>query len=256
MSRRKSEEEAHGGSERWLLTYADMITLLMIFFIVMYTISNVNAQKFRTLAKSLNVAMTGGSGLLDGGVAVDLPEIPDTGNTENQQEHNAYSAVAAELNKYLEENNLDQYVAISVEERGLVVSFEDTILFPKASSDITPQAREIIRRVGNILRQMPNYIRVEGHTDNLPIDNARFKSNWELSVLRATSVVHILVKETGVNPERISATGYGENRPIAPNDSEQNYAKNRRVDIVLLQTALSISEPENLEKDGEKEVKE
>ncbi|MHB1421121.1 MAG: flagellar motor protein MotB [Bacillota bacterium] len=255
MSRRKSGEEGHENNERWLLTYADMITLLMIFFIVMYTISNVNAQKFHTLAKSLNVAMNGGTTPLEGGAFVEMPEAPDTGSTESQAESNAYTAVAAELNKYLKEQHLDKEVAISVEERGLVVSFEDTVLFPKASSDITPQAKEIIGRVGKILRQMPNYIRVEGHTDNLPIDNARFKSNWELSVLRATSVVHILVKETGINPKRISASGYGEYRPVAPNDSEQNYAKNRRVDIVLLQTSLSISEPENLEQSGKKDMK-
>ena len=123
---------------------------------------------------------------------------------------------------------------IFMDERGLVVSFKEKLFFDIGSAEIKPEARDLLRRVGEILRRGKNQIRVEGHTCDLPIRTDRFPSNWELSVSRATNVTRFLIEQAGVTPERLAATGYAEFRPIAPNDSEENRVKNRRVDIVLL----------------------
>ncbi|MDS1029864.1 flagellar motor protein MotB [Bacillota bacterium LX-D] len=243
MPRRKNEAEKDN-SERWLLTYSDLITLLMVFFIVLYSMSNVNAQKFEAMAASLNAALNGGTAVLDGGFISENP--PAIGiEVEPNQPENAYNTVAEEIKKYLKEEGLEQKISVTQQERGLVVSIQDTVLFPKASAELTPQARKTIKQIGGILLKIPSYIRVEGHTDNLAIHNDQFKSNWELSVLRATSVVHILTEQTGLNPKLVSAIGYGEYRPVVPNNGERNYAKNRRVDIVLLKTVYNRVEPDN-----------
>jgi chemotaxis protein MotB len=129
---------------------------------------------------------------------------------------------------------LADYITVSSQERGLVISLKDTLLFASGSDQLNPEARKIIKQLGNSLLAIPNHIRVEGHTDNLPIKNARIPSNWELSTLRATTVLHVLQGEVGIPPERLSVSGYGEYRPLASNDTPENRAKNRRVDIVIL----------------------
>jgi chemotaxis protein MotB len=240
MKRRQVEEGRKNSTERWLLTYSDLITLLMIFFVLMYTISNVNAQKFAGLANSLRSALEGRENkLLD----YAGPSIVDGMSGEEIQ----MAELAAKLEKYVEEEGLGERIGIRIEERGLVVSIRDTLLFPKGSADLTPEAREIIRKLGLILLQTSNFLRIEGHTDNLPIHTAQFPSNWELSAARATNVVQVLVREIKFPPERLSTTGYGEYRPVSPNDNEEHRAENRRVDLVLLKSELVVSEPQRQE---------
>jgi len=238
--KRGHEEEGHSNTERWLLTYADLITLLMIFFILMYTISNINAQKWAGVANSLHSALEGKStNLLDNRG----PSFVEGQSGEEIQ----MAELAANLEKYVEEAGLGGKIAIKIEERGLVVSIKDTLLFAKGSARLTPEAKEIIHKLGFMLVKTNNYLRIEGHTDNLPIHTAEFPSNWELSAARATNVVQVLVKEVNFDPQRLSTTGYGEYRPIAPNDNEVHRAENRRVDLVLLRSKFGRSEPQNLE---------
>ncbi|MBC7107011.1 MAG: OmpA family protein, partial [Firmicutes bacterium] len=151
--------------------------------------------------------------------------------------------VAARLQERLEREGLAGRVTVSVEERGVVISFLDTVLFPIGSDELTPRARELLGKLGQELRSLPNYVRVEGHTCDLPINNRRFPSNWELSVARATSVVQALVRDAGIPPARLSATGYGEYRPRVPNDSEAHRQLNRRVDLVVLRAKYEATEP-------------
>jgi len=147
------------------------------------------------------------------------------------------------LQQYIEQEGLQGQLTLITEERGLVVSMADTVLFPRASATLTPEARSLLRQVGQALARLPNYLRVEGHTDNLPISTPAFPSNWELSTARATNVVQVLVRDAGISPARLSATGYGEYRPVAPNNSEADMARNRRVDIVVLKEAYNLTEP-------------
>jgi chemotaxis protein MotB len=238
---KKAKKES---SERWLLTYADLITLLMIFFVVLYALSNVDAKKFKAVSDALNKSLGGSEGLVHnypGPSAVNLPNAPSPGtNIPSENEH--LEELANELNKYLENNNLSAKVTVITEERGVVLSFQDPVIFLLGSAELSPTARPVVRGVGDILIKTPNYIRVEGHTDNLPINNNLYPSNWELSSARATKVVQEMIRENGFPPRRLSATGYGEYRPRANNDSEVNRQLNRRVDIVVLRSKYQESE--------------
>jgi len=151
--------------------------------------------------------------------------------------------VKSQLASFIKEENLGASVSVRSEERGIVVSFQDPVLFALGSAELTTQAKEILYKVGSLLLDIPNYIRVEGHTDDLPIHTARYPSNWELSVARATSVVQELIRSLGFPPERLSATGYGEYRPRVPNTSDANRQLNRRVSIVILSSEYEVAEP-------------
>lgn len=272
MSRKKEVEAEKENSERWLLTYSDLITLLMIFFVVLYSISKVDANKFQAIAESLNTALGGGTpakidianhpsgpSLLAGGKPPSKssdsgPEDKDQtpADTKNQaantqgnvdQENLTIEGIKVKLDKFAADNGIQTKLVSSIEERGLVVSIEDTLLFDSGSANITPRAKEILKKISTVLAGAPNYIKVEGHTDNLPIHTAQFPSNWELSVLRATNVVQILVSEGGVSADHLSATGYGEYRPITTNDTEAGRSRNRRVDLVILRSKYDLTEP-------------
>lgn len=250
--RKKGSEggEGGGGMERWLLTYADLITLLAVFFIVMYAISTVNMQKMEAIAESLSVVLKGQSmSILESPGPSIVPgssgQVRSEGANSQQGELDEVRQQIADFIKAQEkaERGFSSNIVILEQERGLVISLKDTLLFPKGSAVLTPQAREIIYEVGKSLKEVPNFIRIEGHTDNLPIHTAQFPSNWELSVLRATNVTQMLIRGNDIPPERISATGYSEYRPLVPNNSELNRSMNRRVDIVILKQKYDYFEP-------------
>lgn len=248
MKRRPaSEKSGKAGQERWLLTYSDLITLLMIFFVVLYSLSSLNAKKFEAIAMSLAQAMGGGQSVLNQPGASLAPGI--SGNTEveevvpnESQEMNDLEKIRKELQEYIDQNGLNGKVSVNMEERGVVLSFQDVALFPLGSADLTPNAKEMIGKVGQILRKYNQYLRIEGHTDDLPINTRQFPSNWELSVARATSVVQELIR-MNFAPYRLSATGYGEYRSREPNDSDEHRQQNRRVDIVVLKSKYETAEP-------------
>lgn len=244
--RRKKQRAGKSNLERWLLTYADLITLLMIFFVVMYALSSINAKKFQAVAMSLSNAMGGGHSVLN------QPGSSIAGITgiDNQfvdlAEVNDMERIRQQLQDYIDENGLGGKVTVNVEERGVVLSFQDVALFPLGSAELTPYAKEMIGKMGQILSQTKQYLRVEGHTDNLPINTRQFPSNWELSVARATSVVQELIHVLKIAPERLSASGYGEFRPRVANDSDEHRQQNRRVDIVVLRSRFETAEPHSL----------
>jgi len=235
LNRRRKSGEKKENSERWLLTYSDLITLLMIFFVIMYALSNVDANKFRALSDALSKALGGGGNMIQvhpGPSPIATPfELGNSASRENQE----MEEVSNQLKEYLKKNNLTARVSVITEERGVVISFQDPVFFPSGSAEMVPSAMPIIQDVGRIIMQIANHVRVEGHTDNVPINTASFPSNWELSSARATRVVQEFIR-VGFPPERLSATGYGEYRPRAPNDSEENRQLNRRVDIVVLKS--------------------
>lgn len=275
MGTRRKKEEAHTNRERWLITYADLITLLMIFFVMMYSMSRVDAEKFRAIADALSVTLGGGTpaqvelstspsgpSLIDSGSPQQNSQIPgpdaepqvnpDYNNPSRGEENGEGNAnletltiegIKAKLDQFALDNQIQTKLVSSIEERGLVVSIQDTLLFSSGSAEITPNAHEILQKISSVLAAAPNYIKVEGHTDNLPINTERFPSNWELSVLRATNVVHILIEEGGINSKRLSAAGYGECRPIAENTTVKGRSLNRRVDLVILRSKYDLVEP-------------
>ncbi len=246
----KKQEAEKENNERWLITYADLITLLLIFFIILYSMSQINAKKFDELSQSMAIVFgqTGRSGVLDGGRSVipsDIATYKQRQNMTNTQE---------KIRRMIAQQKLEGKITIREEQRGLVISVKDTVFFRAGSADLGDRAREILTMVGSLLSDMPNSIRIEGHTDNIPIHTLKFYSNWELSTTRATNVLHYLTQYAKISPERLSAAGYGEFRPIASNDSENERASNRRVDIVVLGEDFEKFEPANdkIDKSNEK----
>ncbi len=242
MYRRKQTRKEKDRSERWLITYADMITLLMIFFIVMYSLSKIDVAKFKTLAESLAAVFGAGGMILESPGPAVVPGSPPE-QIKELVEKAQLEKLKQRLENYIRENGLAAKVSVSTEERGIVLSFQDDVLFDLGSARLTDKAKEILGKVAPILVDTPNYIRIEGHTDNLPINTPRFPSNWELSAARATNVVQELIHNHGLPPHKLSAAAYGEYRPRVPNDSDYNRQLNRRVNIVILRSKFAGAEP-------------
>jgi chemotaxis protein MotB len=221
----KPEADKAPNHERWLLTYADLITLLMIFFVVMYALASVDVKKFQVLSTSLRIAFGGGRNILGDYQGSGMVPLPVASPQD-------LAVAKDETDDYIAQVGLQNEVNTTVEDRGLVITLQEKLLFAPGSTDINPGARAMLGALSKLLNSLPNYIRVEGNTDNVPAGGGR--GNWQLSTLRAANIAQFLAGPGGVNPKRISAIGYAENRPTADNKTLAGRAKNRRVDIVLL----------------------
>lgn len=234
MRRKPKVESSNAGS--WLTTYSDMVTLLLAFFVLMFAFSSVDEARFSAVMS----AFQGYFGLLDGGFVVkdNIPLPFDSSELAQNQLNQLYE----ELTEFIEQENLVG-VRLEMEERGLIVRFAEQVFFDLGEAILKPDAERILTSISSTLRDLPNPLRVEGHTDNWPIQTSKFPSNWELSVHRATNVVRHFIEVEGFDPKKLSAAGYSEYRPVQPNDTVQNRALNRRVDIVILNIDLWGAEP-------------
>ncbi len=220
MSKRRIREE-NENVERWLITYADLITLLLAFFIMMYAVSKQDAEKYRSFSRQLRSIFVAGSGITEGKSGIlDAEEI-------------LKSDLQNEIGKLDEGKGA---ISVIVDERGVVIRILDKAFFDEGKADLKENARKTIDKIAPIVKRIPNHIRVEGHTDNVPIHNAEFKSNWELSVRRATEVVRYLIETAQIPPSRLSAAGYAEFKPIADNETPEGRALNRRIEIIILKS--------------------
>jgi len=233
---RKSRGEEEKTASTWLATYGDMVSLLLCFFILLYSFSSVDSQKFKQVVISLQEAL---GGILMGGGAI--TDGIDAGGSEVEVAQ--MEDVLAEIQQYIEENGLQGAVVAEYEERGVVIRFMDTVLFDLAKANLKPDSIHILDKMAQVLLKVPNQVAVEGHTDNLPIQTTEFPSNWWLSTARANRVAEYLISRHAVAPERVSVVGYGEFRPLQPNTSAANRAKNRRVEILIKRTEIGAIEP-------------
>ncbi|MCL6450729.1 MAG: OmpA family protein [Acetobacteraceae bacterium] len=267
MSRRQqslasSESGGHAGtgSGRWLLTYADLITLLMVFFTVLYAVSRLDLARYQALARSLHRSFTitlpgsridagPSEGDPAGGAPPAAPWLPGaeqappeaptlappTGEPGGQDAagKKALEALSQDIASGVGQGGLGDRVAVFYSERGVTISL-GAVLFDLGQATLREDGRRVLDELAPYLARVPNPISIEGYTDNLPINTLLFPSNWELSARRATSVVHYLVNQKGMDPTRFVVLGYGEYRPLVPNVNEESRARNRRVDIVLL----------------------
>ena len=227
---RKGTHPPGGGQDRWLLSYADFVTLLLAFFVTMYAISTVDASKLESTASSMRVAF-------EGRRAHTVP-MPEGGSVVPPVPVDPLIPVQATLKLKLEDALNAGRLELTRDSRGLVVSLPESATFPPASTDVTDGARELIARVAAIVQASGHPMRIEGHTDNVPIRTSRFRSNWELSTARASTVIAFLIETLAYDPAQLSAAGYGEFHPRAANDTAENRARNRRVDIVILEEPL------------------
>ena len=254
--------------ERWLLTYSDMITLLMALFIIMWAISSVNTAKFSELRQSLASALhgtinDGGESILNGGkqpLQAQGAQVPTSGRSQTQtsaQDQIAaelqYAANQAELESlrglerrvqaYARAHGFASEISTTIDERGLVIHLlTDKLLFDTGQAVVKTRALPLLHMIARLLRQpsVVNPVRVEGNTDDVPISTPRFRSNWELSAARATAVLEVL-RADGIPENRLSVAGYADQRPVASNGDADGRAKNRRVDLVVVRRELAVS---------------
>lgn len=235
MRKRQRDDSASSGS--WLTTYSDMMSLLLAFFVLLFSFSSIDEHRFASIISAFQNYM----GILHEGTGqLNQPgPLPFDYSDVGQRQLQELFEVLSEL---VEAEGLSG-VELELEERGLIVRFAEQVFFDLGEATLKPEAVEVLRTLAGTLRALPNPLRVEGHTDDWPISTARFPSNWELSVHRATNVIRFLVEEEGFDPQKLSAAGYSEYRPIRPNDTAENRAMNRRVDIVILNIDLWDFEP-------------
>ncbi len=265
--KKKHHEEEVG--EAWLLPYSDLMTLLLAIFIVLFAASQMDEGKTEALAEAFrqNIVESGGGGMLsnDGesiinlypGAPITEPSTGDgdsegvgegtmdgTSNIEGarealyellgQQEVNNLEDVQAQLEELFQQENMDTSISSRIDERGLVISLDNAILFDSGSAQIKHENEDTLLKIASTVSELDNYIRIEGHTDNRPINTAVYPSNWELSAARATSVVKLFRDSGGISPEKMVAVGYAEFKPVADNATAEGRAKNRRIDIIVL----------------------
>ncbi len=256
MARRRRVNEPSTKHERWLVSYADFITLLFAFFVVMYSISSVNEGKYRVLSDTLTQTFTEAKSPdpiqigevsrsvitvpdSDRELGRELPVSNDMGGDKNRGEIEAASkelqlaAIAGELQSAMSALISEDLVEIQQNQHWVEVTMKSKMLFESGSARLSRQALQALRKVTRVIKPLSNAIHVEGYTDNRPIDTLLFPSNWELSAARAASVVHLFAR-FGVEPSRLAAIGYGEHQPIADNSTEEGRSSNRRISLVIL----------------------
>lgn len=257
---KKAKHEKEPNLERWLVSYADFITLLFAVFVVLYAMSQTDKQKVEEVAKSVREAFgmveTSSTPAMNTIESTDIAAVPTAEQRFNQefveQKNNSSNpyATSKEFEQIKKEiagilsltGNRDK-VKLVVNKRGLIISVKEAGFFSSGSAAIQAKANPLLEEIGKSIMKYSNDVRIEGHTDNVPIISGTFRSNWELSTARSASILHYFIDNVHFPPQRLSAVGYGEFRPIADNSTESGRAKNRRVDIVLLSKEAQQGEP-------------
>jgi chemotaxis protein MotB len=240
MPRRKPRPEEHENLERWLVSYADFITLLFAFFVVMYAISSVNEGKYRVLSDSLLAAFTDTPPIKFGNEAAralaagtPVERAASAAEAKQRVQQEKMKKIAKNVLEVLQPLMRDGQVKVTQTNKGIAVEINASVLFQPADANLNPESLKALRAVAEVLAEIDNPIRVEGYTDNIPIRTAFYPSNWELSAARAGSVVRLFT-EHGVMSDRLVAVGYADNKPVAENASEEGRSRNRRVTIMIL----------------------
>lgn len=240
---RKRREEEHENHERWLVSYADFITLLFAFFVVMYAISSVNEGKYKVLSNSLTNAFRNVTGQPEGQPIAVIQGVPPTSprpiakpdklpDQKKLEQRRKMKNVAGKLMEALQPLVAQGKVRLLETSRGVTIEINDSILFPAGQAKLQPASINAMLAIAQVLAASDFPITIEGHTDNVPIATPQFPSNWELSAMRATTVLR-LFNDGGVGAERLTAIGYGETRPVETNLTAEGRARNRRVSILI-----------------------
>ena len=254
MSRRRKRHTAHANHERWLVSYADFITLLFAFFVVMFASSQVDKRKVSDLAAAIQVAFQKLAIFTPSSSQVNLLNTTaafSNSKVLNDAVHNRESSLAGpdeslpdpgqirdELERALANELQKKQVSLRLTHEGLVISLQEIGFYDSGSATLKPESLQTVAKIAELLGSRREFIRVEGHTDNVPIHNAAFKSNWDLSTSRATGMIDLMINHYGFQPQRLSAAGYAEYHPVASNSSPETRGQNRRVDIVILNPQL------------------
>ena len=240
MARKKKQQEAPPGAPLFMATYGDMVTLLLCFFVLLYSFSTLDVKKFEMMAASFQMAFNVQSG---GQTNASPVSVQDGSLSQGQGEVAAQSTgqgaqisqqVLAMVREAIKSEHLEDEIQIVVNERGVSISMSEQLLFDESSAVLHPEAARILYKIGEILRDMPNHISVEGHTDNTQPTGTLFRNNWDLAAARAAVVTAYLNESIGISESRLQAVGMGSSSPVVPNDSSEHRGLNRRVDLVIL----------------------
>ncbi|WP_164670247.1 flagellar motor protein MotB [Virgibacillus doumboii] len=245
MRRKKRYKKSHI-NESWLLPYSDMLTLIAALFIVLFAMSEIDAQKYQQLIQVFNSEFGVESSVVDNNSStiepapsktpID-PEVDDNKEDEEKgkKELLRLKALQEQINKYINENNLSDVLRTQLSGEGLMITISNDVSFDSGSDKVKKYGKKIAREMSEFLyTDPPHRIVVSGHTDNVPIHNSEFSSNWELSAMRAINFMRLLLDNEKLDPERFSSKGYGKHHPIVPNTGVENRAKNRRVEVLIL----------------------
>lgn len=266
MAKKKNKHHEEEGGEAWLLPYSDLMTLLLAVFIVLFAVSKMDSAKAQEIAETFReTMMTGGSGVLPGkgtSAISGYPESSDEINSQGENTNNADASTSEDENtgitkeklekfmgkyelktmmdlksridKKLQNTDLNTSIETRIDMRGLVITLNNAILFESGSAEVKEKNRKVLLEIADGIRNINNYIRIEGHTDNIPIHSGIYPSNWELSTARAASVVRLFIEQGNISPDKLEAVGYGEYKPVANNSSNDSRAKNRRIEVIIL----------------------
>ncbi|MFW6264571.1 MAG: OmpA family protein, partial [Bacillota bacterium] len=220
------------GSPAWMTTFGDMMTLLLVFFVLLYSFSEMDMDKFEGFISALQSNL----GVLEGGKTITDESQVSRGSQGEKFNPDAavFNKAMGQISEYTQTHGIEDRVRMDITERGLVITLTGQILYEIGRAEIQDQGRGILDEIASSIEDIPNDIVVEGHTDNWPIRNEDFPSNWELSTTRATNIIKYFIERNEIDPQRLSAAGYSEYRPLAENNTPENRARNRRVEVVIL----------------------
>ncbi|OMI27959.1 flagellar motor protein MotS [Bacillus haynesii] len=221
--RRKREQGRK--SSNWIITFSDLITLILVFFILLFSMSQIDLNKFKAAVGSFQDRA-------DGNSAAELKK-EDAGDQTAEKTAKSQDDLLKKINDYIKKNKLSSLIAAKRDERGVILVLQEAVLFDSGKADLKDQAHPLLHKIAVLLKSVSNPIRVEGHTDSRPISTYRFPSNWELSAARASTVIGYFTSKEKLNSSRFLAIGYADTKPVKDNRTESHMKENRRVEIVI-----------------------
>jgi chemotaxis protein MotB len=245
--RKKHKHEDEHIDESWLVPYADLLTLVLALFIVLFAASSVDAQKFQKLASAFSSTFTGGTGVLEypsptPNIEMEQPTLPNekksvevSEEAQKQLEQKNLKEIQQKVNTYITDKSLENKLKTTLTDEGLLITILDDIFFDSGSADVRNKDKNLAKEISELLvMNPPRNITISGHTDNVPISNSEYDSNWHLSVIRAINFMKTLLENEKLDPKAFSAKGLGEYSPVASNESNEGRQKNRRVEVLIL----------------------
>lgn len=237
--KRKKHKEEEEMSESWLLPYADILTLLLALFIVLFASSTVDQSKLEQMSQVFNQVFDGGTGLMEQLSPIDVPVTPNEADEDSEssayiEDQQALAGIQDSVDEYIAVNALEKQFATELTGEGLLVTIRDSILFDLGNAEVKEEYVQLTEDISDLLVfDPPRNVVITGHTDDIPISSSDYSSNWELSVMRSVNFLKILVNQNTIDPLYFSAKGYGEFKPVATNDTAEGRAKNRRVEVLI-----------------------
>ncbi|MFD1362282.1 flagellar motor protein MotS [Lentibacillus salinarum] len=255
MKRRRLRQNDSSGAPKWMVTYSDLVTLILVFFILLFSMSQIDMVKFDAISESFRNRMifdfypspvpmeNPTEHTRDEESGQDTNEFEDPTQLENINDRDDQSGdeqdtlddLMEQVEEYLQQHNLNDVISASRTDRGVVLVLQESLLFETGEADILDSGKPFLDKIGTLFTNLPNHVSVEGHTDDRPISSYQYPSNWELSSARASSVIRYLINDNDFDESRFSSVGYGDTRPAVPNTSEANWRQNRRVEIVIME---------------------